>query len=265
MGKCVCCNKKGLFLRVDSRGLCRDCAPKLYLLEMNEIRIFNDCIKLINTSKNRETIGKRIILALEKLDNVTKMPIYFQSYFESKFSIKLQNMIEELNSKYTELTKPKNYNIDFIYESIKKQKRFGHEKNYEIFNYILNKDIESFENKLPEFEKILCPEELHSIYRNAFEMYYKLRNDDPINLQKAKVLAYKDINIWESDKLFGYNNLFSKNIIQLVKILTNENEFDKAIEICKFADYRGIESEFGDGWPGRINQVLKAKQKFESK
>ena len=55
MGECKLCNKKGFLFFVNENGLCSNC-QSIVLNEIKQtMRVINDCVKLINESKNMKT------------------------------------------------------------------------------------------------------------------------------------------------------------------------------------------------------------------
>jgi len=55
MSECKLCGKKGLFVSVNSFGLCSNCAPRVAIDVQQRVRIIIDCLRLISESKNLET------------------------------------------------------------------------------------------------------------------------------------------------------------------------------------------------------------------
>ena len=65
MGKCKYCGRKGIFLSVDSNGLCGKCSPILVSDIAQRGRIMDDCCKLAREGKTFSTRLSRCDLLLE--------------------------------------------------------------------------------------------------------------------------------------------------------------------------------------------------------
>jgi len=72
MPRCKFCSRKSIFLRVDSNGLCDDCASFVPIDISYRIRIVNDSIRLISNSSNLKTRLSRCIVAEEHLIALVK-------------------------------------------------------------------------------------------------------------------------------------------------------------------------------------------------
>ena len=70
MGQCRFCGRKGLFLSVDSNGLCGDCAPSIVLDITQRARIINDSLKLARQGKTFLTRLSRCDLLLEHAEHL---------------------------------------------------------------------------------------------------------------------------------------------------------------------------------------------------
>lgn len=77
MASCKFCEKSGLFLRLNSNGLCKRCAPAVKSEASGHIRVINDSYKLITESKNVETVKGRLDLVIERCE-------YLESKYQSK-------------------------------------------------------------------------------------------------------------------------------------------------------------------------------------
>jgi hypothetical protein len=66
MGQCKLCGRKGLFLSLSRNGLCNGCEEFFVLDLKNRVRIIDDCVRLITTSKNIDTRLKRCDLLEEQ-------------------------------------------------------------------------------------------------------------------------------------------------------------------------------------------------------
>jgi len=72
MSLCKNCGKSGFFLSVDSNGLCKNCAPIVYLAAEQRIRIMNDSVRLVTESKKMKTRLSRCDLILEHAEALLK-------------------------------------------------------------------------------------------------------------------------------------------------------------------------------------------------
>jgi hypothetical protein len=59
------CERKGIFLSVSENGLCKSCESIVVMNIQQRVRIINDCIKLVNESKNMSTQLSRYDLLRE--------------------------------------------------------------------------------------------------------------------------------------------------------------------------------------------------------
>ena len=65
MAQCKMCGQKGFFLSVSENGLCKSC-ELIFVMDLQQRgRIINDCIKLVNESKNMSTKLSRYDLLKE--------------------------------------------------------------------------------------------------------------------------------------------------------------------------------------------------------
>lgn len=65
MAQCKMCGQKGFFLLVSENGLCKSCESIVVMDIQQRGRIINDCIKLVNESKNMSTQLSRYDLLRE--------------------------------------------------------------------------------------------------------------------------------------------------------------------------------------------------------
>ncbi len=65
MAQCKMCGLKGFFLSVSEDGLCKSCESIVVMDIQQRVRIINDCIKLVNESKNMNTQLSRYDLLRE--------------------------------------------------------------------------------------------------------------------------------------------------------------------------------------------------------
>lgn len=90
MARCKICGKKGLFLFLSENGLCSNC-EKFFINDIsNSTRIINDCIKIIDTSKNFDTRLSRCNILqreLTKLLEYQKKDINLTKFISSNISL----------------------------------------------------------------------------------------------------------------------------------------------------------------------------------
>ena len=67
MSKCKNCGKTGLFVKVSNNGLCDNCETFVTANIQNHARIYNDSIRIIETSENPDAVYSRIKLVIETL------------------------------------------------------------------------------------------------------------------------------------------------------------------------------------------------------
>ena len=72
MPQCKLCGKKGIFLSLSNNGLCKECDPILVLEVTQKARIIQDCLRIIDESKNMETKLSRCDLLLEHAKELLK-------------------------------------------------------------------------------------------------------------------------------------------------------------------------------------------------
>jgi ssDNA-binding Zn-finger/Zn-ribbon topoisomerase 1 len=65
MAQCKMCGQKGFLLKVSANGLCKSCDPIVVMDVQQRGRIINDCMKLIDESKNIKTRLSRCDLLIE--------------------------------------------------------------------------------------------------------------------------------------------------------------------------------------------------------
>ena len=72
MAQCKMCERKGIFLSVSENGLCKSCESIVMMDIQQRVRIINDCIKLVNESKNMSTQLSRYDLLREHAQALLK-------------------------------------------------------------------------------------------------------------------------------------------------------------------------------------------------
>lgn len=77
MAKCKYCGRAGLFLRVDERGVCRECAEEIYPVIQSHTRRVQESLDIMQKSRQPQTVASRRDVILESLE-------YLESEFESK-------------------------------------------------------------------------------------------------------------------------------------------------------------------------------------
>ena len=65
MAQCKMCGRKGFLLSVSAIGLCKSCSPSVVMDIQQRVRIINDCMELIDTSKYMTTRLSRCNLLIE--------------------------------------------------------------------------------------------------------------------------------------------------------------------------------------------------------
>ncbi|MGN1082131.1 MAG: hypothetical protein ACI4SJ_01180, partial [Candidatus Avispirillum sp.] len=142
MGKCIVCGKKGLFLKVDTQGMCNDCAKKARIefakkeqLEIAEFEVYYS--KLLSYLKSLQEIievGNDPIKAVEfipefehKLEicDILQKEIH-NSKYEKRFQNKLISSItyrDEFNQKHG-IGALKEWGISVFADSISKKFSF---------------------------------------------------------------------------------------------------------------------------------------------
>lgn len=93
MGECKLCNKKGFLFFVNERGLCSNCQSIISNETTQKIRIINDCIELIDKSKNMQTRLSRCDLLLEHANTLL--------IYENKGIQTISTLPSELIKEYT--------------------------------------------------------------------------------------------------------------------------------------------------------------------
>lgn len=72
MAECKWCGKKGIFVKVNSDGLCEICANSIYLDIKQNIKIIQESLDIIDKSKNIDTIISRYNLIIERAISLKK-------------------------------------------------------------------------------------------------------------------------------------------------------------------------------------------------
>ena len=107
MGECKLCGNKGIFLRISANGLCRECDVKVVFEIQQKGRIVNDCIRLVNESKNLDTRMSRLDLMIKHLAAIEE--------YEKKGIPTITPLASELKKKYLAM------HDGIIEETIRKQ------------------------------------------------------------------------------------------------------------------------------------------------
>ncbi|NLI56349.1 hypothetical protein GX420_05175 [bacterium] len=119
MPECKWCGKRGVFLSVNSAGLCMNCASLISFNVKETVRIVNDSLEIIKNSKKIDTRLSRCDLIIEKVKDLLKYenkdiktidpkPSVF---IEKIYSMKDQIIFEEINNMINELMKKDNLEI----------------------------------------------------------------------------------------------------------------------------------------------------------
>ena len=74
MATCKWCGKKGLFLTTNVYGLCKNCSFIILSNKQSDDRAINDSLRLIEKTKNVETLISRYNFIIKKLEDY--LPLY---------------------------------------------------------------------------------------------------------------------------------------------------------------------------------------------
>ena len=105
MAQCRWCNKRGLFLSVDSNGLCRNCQPLIVEVE-SRARVLGDSMRLAHEGKTFGTRLSRCDLVIEHAEHLSEFehkgvptvsppPSTILTEFRA---FRIQHILEEANS-----------------------------------------------------------------------------------------------------------------------------------------------------------------------
>ena len=95
MARCKNCARSGLFLSVDSKGLCGSCSPLVIMDVQQKGRLIQDCMKLVENSKNLDIQLTRYDFLMENLrgllqyeqktiPTITPLPSFLIAQYEGK-------------------------------------------------------------------------------------------------------------------------------------------------------------------------------------
>jgi hypothetical protein len=147
---CNNCNRSGLFLRLDSLGLCENCSHFVTMDINNLARIYNDCVNLLENSFNLKVLLGR----LETIDDVLQKLIKYENkkiYVLSESPAKLFENLQNSRKKDIQNFVSRNYS-DVSYKISKLKTNKSKFSNWE--KYI--SEINSLSTKInnPEITKI---------------------------------------------------------------------------------------------------------------
>ncbi len=211
MAKCIWCGASGLFLSVDKNGLCRRCQTIIYSDIQQRLRIIEDSQKLIEKSKNFNTIIGRVDTFLEQVQELKKYeekgittleppPSELEEkIYVLKEEIIFENIVEEIDkimSKAKLALTPKTKMSGANKALITINERKGEVQEEDKINKIeeKEKEIKKFihETKLNEYLDEAKKAEFKGKKAKALDKYqealYFLQNDEIDNLlQKEKI------------------------------------------------------------------------------
>ena len=95
MARCKFCGRSGIFLSVNQYGLCNNCATSISYEINSTLRVIQDSIELVKTSKNLET-------RLSRADVVIKLASEIVDKFESKGITVMDPSAKDLLRRYKE-------------------------------------------------------------------------------------------------------------------------------------------------------------------
>ena len=80
MGKCIRCQRTGVFLKMNTAGLCQECQEDLMCQAFKIVKI-KDSISVIYDSKKYEIINNRVEYVINVLDKLHVDKNYLDDYF----------------------------------------------------------------------------------------------------------------------------------------------------------------------------------------
>ena len=158
MPECKWCGKRGVFLSVNSAGLCMNCASLISFNVNETLRIVKDSLDIIEKSKKIDTRLSRCDLIIEKVKDLLRYenkeiktidpkPSVF---IEKIYSMKNQIIFEEINNMINELMKKDNLEISTKSKINEANKILL--KIMEFKKLVKNKErIEEYENRLRSY------------------------------------------------------------------------------------------------------------------
>lgn len=220
MAKCKNCDRKGFFLSVNKRGVCKDCAFFVDNDVENSLRIIKDSAKLVEKSAKYETkIGrcKDIITAAERLlryeikgiQTITPEPSIIINSYKSLLPKLIEKALKDEISKYIEKARTAvkhTSRINQLEKGIQKiaEYRIEHGDN-ELFDQYEKKMSEliqkvQYEELIEKADKA----EFKGQSTKALDMYldalYHLKNDDIEDAEQSKEISYLEQKIAELSK-----------------------------------------------------------------
>lgn len=103
MSKCIWCEKSGPFLKVNSNGLCKQCAFMIIGEAESKIRVINDNGIVIEKSKNIDTILSRAEVTRNLLNDLLKYEQRGLPILKEPIATMLQTLAQMTNERLTDL------------------------------------------------------------------------------------------------------------------------------------------------------------------
>lgn len=106
------------------------------------------------------------------------------------------------------------------------------------------------------------PIDTHFFYTECIELYYKPKNLNVLDIEKAKKYCYLDIQLSleeeQSIRSIGNGEFpFMPSFKQLVIILEKESNYDEAIRICEIAIKLNLDDKTKGGYIKRLEKLMK--------
>ncbi|MBT7580062.1 MAG: hypothetical protein HN633_14970 [Candidatus Marinimicrobia bacterium] len=191
MASCKWCKNSGMFVKVDYRGLCKSCAPKVSFELQQRARVIESSLKIVNDGKVFKTRWERCELVLDharQLQRYEQMDISVSDPSPSTVIANLEEVKEEILAEQIEL---------ILKDSISKAKLA---KTDSSTTAAINKGITKLEN----LSEIVGDED--SVFKAI----------DKLNSQSNKILYSYFI---EKAKKFEFKEQYSKALDQYYEAL----------------------------------------------
>jgi len=208
MAQCKMCERKGIFLSVSENGLCKSCESIVVMDIQQRVRIINDCIKLVNESKNMSTQLSRYDLLREhaqallkyehkRIPTISPSPSKFLSeYTTNRDQIVLEGVtaeVEKVLAKAEIATTPHtsiNEANKALFKIIESKKELNDQAKLDQLEARIRHF--SHEKQLNEYLEAARKAEFKGEKKKALDRYqealYFLRNDDiDDSLQRGKI------------------------------------------------------------------------------
>jgi len=208
MAQCKMCGRKGFFLSVSKDGLCKSCESIVVMDIQQRGRIINDCIKLVNESKNMNTQLSRYDLLKEhvqalleyehkRIPTISPPPSQFLSeYTANRDQIVLEGVTAEVEKALAraEIAATPRTSINEANKALLKIREGKKELNDKVKLDQLETRIRHFshEKQLNEYLEAARKAEFKGKKKKALDQYqealYFLRSDDiDDSLQAEKI------------------------------------------------------------------------------